>query len=91
MTVEIHDENGFVEIFGSANTIEFFSNTAEVRHLVNATDFFQQGVTAHPDLVAKELQKVDWPITDGLDEVASNVIKALSGLDMAYLYSGERL
>ncbi len=91
MTVEIHSEDGFVAIFGSANTIDFFTHTAEVRGLVNAIDFFKRGVTAHPDLVAFELGKIEWPLTDGLNEVAERVIKVLSGLEMAYLYSGEKL
>lgn len=91
MTVDIHDEDGFVEIFGSANTIEFFTHTAEVRGLVNTIDFFLRGVTAHPDLVAFELGKVEWPLTDELNVVAEKVIKALGRLEMAYLYSGEKL
>ncbi len=70
MTVEIHSEDGFVAIFGSANTIDFFTHTAEVKGLTNTILFFKHGVTAHPDLVAFELGKVEWPLTDELNEVA---------------------
>jgi len=75
--IYISDEDGTKGEFGSAETVRFFEDTAEENNLVFLKNFLENGFTIDLRETINDLESIEWPTVDGIQEVARNIIQAL--------------
>ena len=71
------DEVKKVGDFGSASTVTFFHDVAKNLDLEYLDEFLTNGFTANIREVVNDIEKVDWPIEDGIADVAAMVMAGL--------------
>lgn len=75
--IYIHDIEDYRGDFGSADTVTFFEDVAKRLNLKNLLRFLDQGTTIDIREVIEDIESVDWPLIDGHNEVAAEVVGAL--------------
>ena len=75
--IYIHDMEDYRGDFGSTGTVTFFEEVANRLNLKNLLKFLDEATTIDIREVIKEIESVDWPLIDGHNEVAAEVVGAL--------------
>ena len=75
--IYISSDKGYVADFGSVADWQFLYEVAENQDLSFLKSFFDLGFTIDIRQVLDEVESIDWPTVNGMNEIAANFVEGL--------------